>query len=699
MRRTLGIVLLLAACSAQSQGAKPGVPGVPARPGDPIPAGGTATVGVKVVVPPPGKATPAGTVAGRRRGVPHFAQISAVVVDAAATRALSRDFLGQVRIWPALDGSLEPQKVPVASPEAMAITARKDGSLAALIDSAGIVTIVHFDAEGLATATATLPPDVPFSGVALLDGGERLAVVRSDQRLVLLDADGVEQAHLAVRGARVIALHAAGDRLIAILRKADGDKATFEVRALTTAGDALAWDGDGHKLPEAVAILPQVVSAVSPDGSLLGYLAQTTTDVSAKVIAIATGKAIKFDSVLAASSPTTTTIGFTDDTHLEMATLGGTGWRAVISGNDAIAMTAALDSASSAPAYAHGARVAGYQASLVVHRADGDVGYLGYRDLAPSAGALAPDGKSAAWTTSTGAIVIQRFDGSADLRIKSGNDWFSTVAVVDDDHVIAGRNNGQVVMFDSHSGAELASAVVATSSPYFVYQPTTKLLGVMRDTGTIWVVPVDAAASDPFGDPIAVSDGAASFMLLDPDLADGDALITVDGSQITHRYAAKTLGDGLTAAEIKRARGATAPYAWGYDRAGESYTLNGTSVELRQGDKLTASVSLGASTALSGVFVSPRGDQIGMLVQPGTGSTMTAVGRDGTARWSVSSRSSLYWATWSEDESAAIVLGQGGAIVVDGSTGKTVATALGRAFGLSNELPSSFPPGIDPGFD
>jgi hypothetical protein len=267
---------------------------------------------------------------------------------------------------------------------------------------------------------------------------------------------------------------------------------------------------------------------------------------------------------------------------------------------------------------------------------------------------------------------------------------------VDDGHVLAGRSNGQVVLFDSRTGAELASAVVATSTPYFVYQAETKLLAVLRDTGTVWVLPLDTGADDPFGDPIAVSDGANNFMLLDPDLADGDALLTIDASMTMRRYSMKTLSNGLSASEIKKAKWGTSTYAWGYNRRGESYTLNGGTVDLNDG-KNTVTVKLPSASA-SGVYVSPSGAQLAVVTNPGVGSAVTVVDRKGASRWSLASRTSLYWAVWSEDESRAIVLGQGGAMVVDAKTGDTVATALAWAFGLSNELPQSFPPGLDPGF-
>src|SRR5688500_6619185 len=125
MRRMALAFALFAACHSAPRTSTPASqPG--SRPGAPVVAGGGTVVAVKVEVEP-APATGTAQVGDRRRGAPHFAQISGLVVDRAGTRVLSKDFLGAVRIWPTLDGAVEPQAVPVKSPDAMAIEARGDG--------------------------------------------------------------------------------------------------------------------------------------------------------------------------------------------------------------------------------------------------------------------------------------------------------------------------------------------------------------------------------------------------------------------------------------------------------------------------------------------------------------------------------------------------------------------------------------------
>lgn len=695
MRQLLALGVLAACHAPAAHGSLPAA----IQPGGPIPAGGVPLHSVKVDAPPPAPALPAATVSGRRRGVPHFAQITGVVVDRAGTRALSRDTLSEVRIWPALDGSLEPQVVPARDPQAMAIAARKDGSLAALIDSSGILSILTFDREGLLRSTATMPPDIGFAGVALLDGGERAVAVRSDQRLVLLDDAGKELAHLAMRASRVLSLEADGDRLIAVLEvPVAGKDPVFRIRALTVSDDKLAWDGVEHDLPAPVAKVPQLEAAVSPDGTLFGYMTPNLSGDEVRLVRIATGKEIALDSPATSSTGVAISLGFTDDHDLDMAAFGGNSWRIEIDGDHATAISDAQDAMTALPAFANGMRIGAYQASLILHRdTDGDVEYLGHADLVPSAAAISPDGASIAWTTSSGAIVVQRFDGTDDVRIKSANDYYSSVVVIDDGHVIAGRNDGRIALFDSKTGTEVASMVASTSTPYFFYEPKTKLLAVMRDTGTVWVIAVDPAAKKPFAAPIAVGDGANSFALLDPDLADGAVLLTADGSMQVRHYSLATLSDGVTAKEMKAATQPATASSWGFDRAGDSYQVTGPTVQLMKDGKLVLEVA--TPNGASGVYISPQGDQLAILEPSASGTSLRVVDRAGKTLWQMSARASVYWVTWSEDEAHAVVLAQGGAQIVDAATGDAIGTGYGWSFGLSNVPPNSFPPNIDPEMD
>lgn len=652
---------------------------------------GTVVVAEAAAAPKPHQ-----KVGDRRRGVPHFAQIMGVVTDQAGTVAITRDALGSVRIWPTLDGTREPQEVPVQSPEAMAIATRADGSLAALIDGTGLATLVRFDGDGLVRATATLSPDVPLSGVVVLPGGARVVAVRADQRISLLDENGTELSRLSVRGGRVVALHAAGDLLVAVVRRVVDDVASFELRRLSRADDNLAWSGDPAKLAEPIASLPHVASALSPDGKLFAYMGGTPEASTLRVVRADSGAAIRLDGDVPTTFPATTMVGFVDDHTVEMAATNAAAWRVEISGVNGVAISAALGSGTSPPAFASHLRLVGYQSSLALRADNGDVTYLGHRELSPSTGALAPDGQSAAWITSSGALVIQRFDGSDDVRIKGPNDWFGTVAIVDDGHVLAGRSNGILGLYDSHTGAELAAMVASASTPFFLYESGTKLVAVLRDTGVVWVVPVDVAAADPFGKPIAVNDGAQSFTLLDPELIKGGALMTLDAQMTSRRYTMDELSDGVTASEMKKGRVALGTSAWYFDRAGHYYVPNGTGVDIRDGASVVATITV--PNGASGIFPAPSGAKV--LITDGSGiGPLRAYDSKGKELWSASALKSVFAATWSEDSARVIAFGQGGGAVLDAKTGTALIGATGWAFGLTSEIPTAFPPGVEPQFD
>ena len=689
--RWLVLVSVLAACHADRQ--VPVAEPIAPRPGDPIPPGGAPTEAVRVVAEV-GPAGPAAMVAGRRRGVPHAGQIVAVVASSGGDRVLSRDGLGGVRVWPALDGSVEPQVLPVRAPEAMAIAARPDGSLAAAIDASGTLSVFQLDGEGLVRSTVTVPPDVPFQGVAILDGGERVAAVRTDHRIVLLDADGRELSRLGVRGARLVALHASGDGLVAILRRAKDDEAGFEVRRLAIAGDGLAWTGQARALPDPVASLPHVASAVSPDGALLAYMASTEGGAEVRIVEIATGTTIPLDGPAATSVPAATMLGWTADRRAEMAAFGGNGWRIDVAGGKATAISQANPTGTSTAAFAPGLRISGHQGHLALREADGDLHFLGHRELYAQSSALAPDGQSVAWVTSTGALVVQRFDGSDDVRIKTGTDYFGYAAIVDDGHVLAGRNNGQLALFDSRTGTEVAAMVASASTPWFLYEPSTGYAAVLRDPGTVWLIRVDPTAAEPLGAPIAVSDGAANFTLLDPDLAGGAVLMTVDSAQKARRYTLDELADGLSAAELKKERVATGAGAWGFDRRGRAYVVTGTSVEIRDGDKTSAIHT--SKHGVHGVFPAPRGDRVVVLAASASG-VASARGLDGGGKelWTITAQRGVFSVTWAADGSRAVVHTQGTAAVVDGATGALVARGAGWAFGLGTELPAASPVNIE----
>src|SRR5436190_6236135 len=82
------------------------------------PTGGSDVAGSNGSGGGPGSsATPGGVTVSthRRGGIPHHAIIDLVALSADGKAAVSRDVIGEWRIWPALDGTIPTQRLPLAN--------------------------------------------------------------------------------------------------------------------------------------------------------------------------------------------------------------------------------------------------------------------------------------------------------------------------------------------------------------------------------------------------------------------------------------------------------------------------------------------------------------------------------------------------------------------------------------------------------
>src|SRR5688500_16923985 len=78
----------------------------------------------------------------RRAGAGHTANIDMVAVSPDGTAALTRDQIGAVRLWPRLDGSVEPIVIPVQGATTLSVASRgKDAHTVAIVDPSGSAKI------------------------------------------------------------------------------------------------------------------------------------------------------------------------------------------------------------------------------------------------------------------------------------------------------------------------------------------------------------------------------------------------------------------------------------------------------------------------------------------------------------------------------------------------------------------------------
>jgi hypothetical protein len=521
--------------------------------GDSTPKDTIVASGSAAAVAPPGNTVRVTT--HRRGGTPHHAAIDLVALSGDGAAAISRDVIGEWRVWPALDGTRPTQRLPLTGAQDAEIAATKDGFVVGAVDAADSLELLVLDADGATVERNKLPPDPGIERLALVGG---IAVAsRADQSIVVLDAHARVLGTLALRGTRVEGLVAAGDRALAILRKS-GATPTFEGRWLELAAKP-AW-GASFALPAPPAA--GTGFTLSPDRRLLAYTTAPLPPVPAP--ASAPEPAGKKDSIripvpaappqlpsavsialydvvrartIAIADPATllpgAVIGFMADREILVAD-PNQGFRIAIDADAATTSTFGdgLPVRTGPTAFAPGLAAAGQLSSLVIVTADGNVRYLGHRDSAPVTGALSPSGRTAAWLSSAGTLIVERLDEDAEHVITpDSHTAFSLVELIDDATVIVLSNSSVLQMYDIDSGKLLGDTPVMSASAV-QFSAKTRLL-LVPSGATVWVYEVDRTAPAPFGKRMVVPEVTA--FLLDPDAAGGAVLLGSDGGTIRVR--------------------------------------------------------------------------------------------------------------------------------------------------------------------
>ena len=677
--RRLGIALLLTiSCHTDATRAAPG-PG-PA----PGPAPATSSAPGYAQPPPPQGGAPATT--PRKlvpRGAAHYASITEVAVSSDGTAAITRDLMGGVRLWPSLDGSMEPRIVPVASPAALSIERRGDDLVAAIVDGSGAGHIVVLGKDGALKAHG-VPVDPAVVSLTVLPGGDRVIGVRVDQSLALYDDAGKLLDSATVRSSRLAKLLPRRDGAKAIALVTTTAKGKPSAAAIAVTADSKLHLGAPVALPLPLATGMPPAGAVSPGGARIAYLAQPATGNPALELAdAATGAEIKVTEAPAIATPLTTSIGWTGDDTLIVAGTNG-GWRLELGATTEV-FAQAQSPRMTLPSFGGDAVVGGYGGHLEIERADGTQRFLGYSEMAPTAVSLAPGGKTAMWITSSGALMKESLDGGPQVLVRTPNEWYGSVAAIDDHTVLAGRNSGVLALIDADSGKELATVAVAASTPFLQYSAKHKAVAVMAQAGVVWWIAVDRAAAQPLGKPIVIADGAQTFQVLD---ADDAALLTYDASWKGRIYSTAELAKGPSVAQMKKDRFDAGGNGYIHDRGAQTYVLNGNEVQVwRKGTKVRSF----AVDAASAVSAAPDGSRVAVTTQTGA---ITVYDAKGAKLWSVGAGSFAYGLSWSDDGALVAIATQGGGLVIDAATGESRLESCGWKFALETTVPQILPQNV-----
>lgn len=390
------------------------------------------------------------TVVFASTGVPHGGAISLVVLDPFGRSALTRDVVGGVRLWPALDGSREPLVVPVRDPRAMTLASDNAGGWTlALLDAAGGARIVGVDASGKMQPLANLPPTELIADMVVVPGGKRIVAVGSDHVLRLLDQHGKELARLDQPGLRPASLRISAEaqaepHIVAITAgEFDAQQGRFAVELLTLelAGDRIALG----KARQTIHLdSPPTVDSpsLSPDGRAAVYLQrQRLGGATWLVVAtqLADGKQVSVDSQV--SLGVQPRLGLLNKGRVLLDDGSGLGRIVDLQSRQveltSLRTTPTIDHLASA--FAAGFRVAPASNWLAVHDvARDDLAYLGYEQIIINSAALTPTADRVAWSLSDRVAVEAIGDGTREVvevpGTRAHNHQF--IAFLDSEHLV-----------------------------------------------------------------------------------------------------------------------------------------------------------------------------------------------------------------------------------------------------------------------
>jgi hypothetical protein len=658
----------------------------------------------------------------RRGGTPHHAVIDLVALSADGKVAVSRDAIGEWRVWPALDGTLPTQRIPLTTALDAVVSTTPTGFLVAAVDAADGLELIQLGPDGNMMKRTKLPPEPGILHVVLV--GDRVIASRADHSVVVLDADAKPRGTLSLRGARVEALIAAGkDRAIAMLRKS-GTTPTFEARWIKLAAK-VEW-GDVIALPSPIADGADL--ALSSDQRLLAYATTPLPPPPAQPTRPAAGEAeaprapppppappttvqiaivdLQKGTTFAVGEPnsfaTTVVLGFMTARDL-MVVDQAQGSRIAIDVDKGTTATFGdgLPVRTGPTAFAPGVAAAGQLANLVVVGSDGSVKYLGHKDSAPTTGSISPSGRTAAWLSTAGSLIVERFDEETEHVIMPDNHTtFSLVELIDDATVIVLSNQSVLQMFDVDSGAALGDTPV-TAAAAMQYNGVTKLL-LVPSGNTVWIYALDRTSATPFGKRMVVPESSA--FLLDPDTAGGAVLLGSDGGSI-RKYTLDELRAGVSRAMARDGRITLPTPLYIFDRTGRPYNIawraeagvNGRYLETWPADGKTdpwnpkGTVIAKIADDVSAAIPAPSGNRY--IAYDNRGTLMLYDTR-GAVTWSAAMPTMPTRIAWSDDGNRLLVVSQSGGEIFDAATGESLERACGWRFMADSSPPLGAPMGV-----
>ena len=652
--------------------------------------------------------------AARTHGVPHSSNIDLVQLSEDGKKALTRDGLGGLRLWPSLDGKTEPIQIPLRGALQVSLATNGDNTIVSLIDGVGALHILEAQPAGMVRELYMSSPHEPLAQASVLPGGKLLVTLGKDYRLSLIDVNGKVHSQLQERRFRPTSTRIAkeGRSILAIESDATsvGGLVTLKTVDVDLAKKVLTI-GPGERELQGVFNVAAKRFALSPDGTHVAYLGavpapESTAEEKRKPAApqpdnfrpiqsqpaaiapqsllitnLKTGALKVVELPLPPNEVMSVSVGFSqNDAVLVSSRPNGGSWSVSLGGepaNVAIPSPVANDSQRSANDVANGVRLAADGTWLFVQDVAAKTHhYLGYSAFDPQYSSISPNGQRVAWSTGAMVFVESIANDAKSTRITAPpTEAYSRAGFVDDKHLVTVDYSGGLHLIDWSSGNEVASLDTGGPIREFEIDQKRMLIRGVRQNGGTWIAEVKD--STLLGPHLIQDAGYRSGFL------DGDKGVwSIDGKNMLRTYEIGKIRSGLSSSELtKNGVDVSRKAPLVIDTKGNHYSLQSES----GGAKLTISrpgadtrVLQLAATPVK-IFPSPDGTKLALLSS--TSATIEVVsGKDATPLWSSSFLQGVRHLSWSADSAHLAVAAQVGALVQEGDTGAQVRIGCGPWF-------------------
>lgn len=643
-------------------------------------------------------------------GIAHSASIDLVAIDPTGVAALTRDTVGGLRLWTALDGSAAPQAVPLTNPRSMAVLlAGKDRFVVFAVEASGGARFVSMSSGGHAKDVAALPPFNPVLQVAALDGehGGRFVALMKDGSIRVFDLQGEERGAFDEKGFQPISIRtsANGKHLLALttMDRVGADNRA-EAQRLSIGGTVeaptLKRSGTPQILKTTAAITETTVT-FSPDGSEVAVLARaSSTFWDIEVYRLGSdGEPRKIP--VKFNQHQQPHLGYTGAGELLVSSNEGTPSQLVDTANSTVRLRTSIpqdfNHQGQAQVSSGGRQILGYGTFLFVHDVDDRKHrFLGYAATQGSGVGLSPTGSYVAWAYAQGPVVIESIDGSTEpVEIDYGNNNFAGTRVrfLDDDHVIIIDSTGEVTLWHWPSQTTIGRAGTMSNVRNVHMDPAQGLLVLERHTNEAWIYEV--SIEDGFVGPYIVGDTSRLGIVRPTPPSDVILWSMQASSNKVREFTLDQLRSDMTTAEsdalgVELVAGQSAPLA--VDPLGRQYGVrwNGSALELFvvQGKETVASKAM-PTNDIGQILPSPMGDRF-LAVVNRSGAVSVAMHDTKTleSQWSYATGVFNSDTAWSNDGRYVAFSANTGAVLLDATTGEPVLARCGLRFTAMGAPPS-----------